>query len=472
LAAGDVVMLPTVSDVELEMLGLYFRENPQSAVADWYLYFHNNFLLGRPPEYDGQDFRLATMRKSLQSCLQAGKDHKLHFYTTTEQLADQFQRLNLGQNFGRLTFPVREVLRKPAPHSTSAPKHVVCAGGFRDERGQFALPEIVKAVWNDLLKPGRAQIFVQRDKPEWQVPLPEEARLCAPAGEPVVYHPHPLSTEDYNRLIQQADVGLLLHDAHSYYSRLSAVYQEYACAGIPVIVPAGCWLGDQVAEENHRHIEFILREARERVVPHEHPEWIESGSFLPGLAPGKLSFRGPAAPLIADVVVPRRATELVVQCRWLSPDGGGQYARISLESPKSGGQWQREAQFVVRPRGSARDLAVMFHVPAKWSGVRLVMENAFSAGAIAVSVPQLKFLAVPEAGETGLPTGNSGLSFAMRSEIPRLLREMLAHYSHYRARAQEKSADWCGRLTPDVTLAELLNGNVQRAETSRLNRAA
>src|SRR5207248_10728687 len=98
--------------------------------------------------------------------------------------------------------------------------------GFRDERGQFALPDIVRTVWNDLLKPGLAQIHVQRNKATWEVPLPEDAERCVAPHQPVVYHPHPLSTEAYNDLIRGADVGLLLHDAHSYYARLSAVFQE------------------------------------------------------------------------------------------------------------------------------------------------------------------------------------------------------------------------------------------------------
>jgi len=77
-----------------------------------------------------------------------------------------------------------------------------------------------------------------------------------------------------------------------------------------------------------------------------------------------------------------------------------------------------------------------------------------------------------EAGAAGLPTGNSGLSFAERSEIPRLLREMIAHYSHYRARAQEKSSEWCDRLTPNVTLSELLNTKAEQSLVVSLNRAA
>src|SRR5207253_1127145 len=101
------------------------------------------------------------------------------------------------------------------------------------------------------------QILVQRADAEWAVPLPEDASACSPPAMPIAYHPHPLSTEAYNHLIQHADVGLLLHDAHSYYSRLSAVFQEYRCVGVPVIVPAGCWIGDQIAEENIVHVKRV-----------------------------------------------------------------------------------------------------------------------------------------------------------------------------------------------------------------------
>ena len=300
LEPGDIVMLPTVSDLELAMLGAYFREDRRTAAAEWHLYFHNNFLIGRPPEYSAQDFRLATMRQSLHSCLEAGSGYKLRFYTTTPELADQFERLNLGVAFQPLTFPVREILRVVAPENAYGPKCVVCAGGFRDERGQFALPDIVRAVWDDLLKPGLAQIHVQRNKATWEVPLPEDAESCAPPHQPVVYHPHPLSTEAYNDLIRGADVGLLLHDAHSYFARLSAVFQEYVCAGIPVIVPAGCWLGDQIEEENFRSVERVVRERQSQKIAHDPIEWTTGGSVLAALARGKFSFGGPQSPLIAD----------------------------------------------------------------------------------------------------------------------------------------------------------------------------
>ncbi|MBW8884089.1 MAG: hypothetical protein JF612_04770 [Planctomycetia bacterium] len=352
------------------------------------------------------------------------------------------------------------------------PKRVVCAGGFRDERGQFALPEIVRGVWDDLLKPGLAQIHVQRSKPDWQVPLPEDAALCAPPKQPVVYHPHPLSTEAYNDLIRGADIGLLLHDAHSYYARLSAVYQEYVCAGIPVIVPAGCWLGEQIAEENFRYVEQVVRERQSQVAAHAPVEWTSGGSLLAALSRSKFSFRGAQSPLVGEIAIPPEATELVVACRWIAPNENGQFLRLSLEQQSTGGEWRRSAETVVGPRSDDRELAVMFHVAKQSSRVRLLFENAFASGTIAVSEPKVTLLAVPKAGELGLPSGKSGLSFSKRSEIPRLLREMIAHYSHYRRQAQEKAPQWRDRLTPAATWSQLMASTAENSPALSWSRAA
>jgi hypothetical protein len=468
LAPGDIVLLPTVSDLELEMLGRLFREKPETSVAQWHLYFHNNFLTGRPHEYDRQRFQLATMQKCMQSCLQGAKNHDIRFYATTEQLLDQFQRLSGGPQFSLLTYPARTALRNVVEERADGPKQVVCAGGFRDERGQFALPEIVRAIWDDLLKPARAQIHVQRDKPDWQVALPEEASSCAPPASPVVYHPHPLATEDYNRMMREADIGLLLHDARMYYQRLSGVFQEYRCAGIPTIVPAGCWLGEQVAEENFQHVDQTLRDWKKQIVAHAPPKWTNERNFLARLVRSKFSFRGKQSPLAAEIEIPRDGSELIVQWQWLAPLQFGQYARLSLQRPDGSGKWHREAQVVLGSRKSASDIGTIFHIRPEWRRVKLVFENAFAATPICISDPKITFLAV-QAGQAGLPTGNSGLSFAERSEIPRLLREMLAHYRHYRERAREKSKEWIDRLTPKVTLAQLRSApaNIPAANSSR-----
>src|SRR5439155_1437367 len=83
-----------------------------------------------------------------------------------------------------------------------------------DERGHFALPDIVRAISGDLLRPRLAQILVQRENPDWHVPFPEDSIACPPPVCPVLYQPPPLSRMAYNDLIRGAHVGFLLHDAH------------------------------------------------------------------------------------------------------------------------------------------------------------------------------------------------------------------------------------------------------------------
>ncbi len=472
LEKGDIVMLPTVSDVELEGLGTFLRENPTTAVAQWHLYFHNNFLVGRPHEYDGQRFRLDLMKKSLQACLEGGKDHDLRFYTTTEQLADQFDRLKLPASFQQLTFPVREALRGIARPTGKLPKRLVCAGGFRDERGQFTLPQIVSAIWSDVLKPGLAQIHVQRSDPNWQVPLPGGAASNS-ATPPIAYHPHPLSTEAYNQLIAEADLGLLLHEPHSYYSRLSAVYQEYVCAGIPVIVPAGCWLGDQLADENTRYIERLLAERQAQIVQHDATTWkAGSGKKLASLPGGRVSFRGPQWPLAAEVNPPNRVTELVVQFRCPEQQASGQYVRVVLEVQTGNGRWEQDAEALLGPGKASGNFATMFHLRPGLPGARVVLSNAFSNDSITIANPQLTMIAAADAGSSGLPLGQCGVSFAERSEIPRLIREVLNHYDHYRRRAQEKSPAWCRRLEPLSTLTQLTSPRTVRSIAAKIMQAA
>jgi hypothetical protein len=473
LEKGDIVILPTVSDVELEGLGTFLRENPATAVAQWHLYFHNNFLIGRPHEYDAQRFRIGLMTKSLQACLEGGKHHDLRFYTTTEQLADQFDRLKLPVSFQQLTFPVRETLRGVARPTGKLPKRLVCAGGFRDERGQFTLPQIVSAIWNDVLKPGHAQIQVQRSDPSWQVPVPEAAAAGNSATPPIAYHPHPLSTEAYNRLIAEADLGLLLHEPHSYYSRLSAVYQEYVCAGIPVIVPAGCWLGDQLADENTRYIEQLLTERQTQIVQHDATTWkAGSGKKLASLPGGRVSFRGSKWPLVAEISPSNRATELVVHFRWPEQQQAGQYVRVVLEKQTGDGRWELAAQVLLGPGKASANFATMFHLQPGLPGARVILSNAFCNEPITIANPQLTMIAAPDAGSSGLPLGQSGVAFSERSEIPRLIREVLNHYDHYRRRAQEKSPVWCRRLEPLSTLTELTSAPSARSITAKIMQAA
>ncbi len=81
------------------------------------------------------------------------------------------------------------------------------------------------------------------------------------ATPPVVYAPFPLDLERYAELVRSSDIGLLLYDSTRYYARCSGVLLEMLSAGVPVIVPGGCWLSEQIHDENQRHLRDIAARA-------------------------------------------------------------------------------------------------------------------------------------------------------------------------------------------------------------------
>ena len=70
-----------------------------------------------------------------------------------------------------------------------------------------------------------------------------------------------LSTEAYHRWLDTADLGLFLYEPHRYKARCSGVLLEMLGRGVPVIVPDGCWLAEQVRKAGgHRSIGFIYQD--------------------------------------------------------------------------------------------------------------------------------------------------------------------------------------------------------------------
>ncbi len=57
-----------------------------------------------------------------------------------------------------------------------------------------------------------------------------------------------LPSTEYDDLIAGCDLILLPYDADQYRSRLSAIFVDATCAGVPVVVPEGTWMSRQLEE--------------------------------------------------------------------------------------------------------------------------------------------------------------------------------------------------------------------------------
>ncbi len=102
---GDHAFFTTVSELELMGLALYLSKHPPSIQTTWHLQFHFNLFDGRTPEYAGQEYIGQAIRTCFLAALARLSYHRIHFYTTSETLADQYNRLGVGE-FHVLPYPV------------------------------------------------------------------------------------------------------------------------------------------------------------------------------------------------------------------------------------------------------------------------------------------------------------------------------------------------------------------------------
>jgi hypothetical protein len=182
LNEGDQVLCSTMSDMDLLGLTQFLRVHPESARAAWHLQFHFSVYCGRDPDYAGQDPNAQALRKRMKGALASIPQHRLHFYTTTDELGRQFNRLNVAK-FETLPWPVGRqfhtdethtkvagTLRVPSPGLRPANTlRVICAGAVRREKGSDQLGSLAKSLWRDLLEPRTVQLLFQLgQKRRWQ----------------------------------------------------------------------------------------------------------------------------------------------------------------------------------------------------------------------------------------------------------------------------------------------------------------
>jgi len=101
----DHAFLTTVSELELMGLAVYLSTHPKTIQTTWHLQFHFNLFEGRTPEYEKQDGIAKAIRSCFVAALSRLSDHAISFYATSEMLADQYNRLGVGE-FEVLPYPV------------------------------------------------------------------------------------------------------------------------------------------------------------------------------------------------------------------------------------------------------------------------------------------------------------------------------------------------------------------------------
>jgi len=121
------------------------------------------------------------------------------------------------------------------------PPHLLFVGGARVEKGYGLLPDLVGAL------AGEARFTMHSGPVDTAAdPLVQRAhrRLRALAKPGLTLLERPLPAAEYLSLLSVSDLVLLPYDARAYGPRSSGILAEARAAGVPAVVPAGCWMAD------------------------------------------------------------------------------------------------------------------------------------------------------------------------------------------------------------------------------------
>jgi glycosyltransferase involved in cell wall biosynthesis len=448
LAEGDHVFFASVSEIDVEGLAMFLQSAPASYRGiHWHLQFHLGIFEGRDPDYAEQRASREFMREIFLHALERIPEHPIHFYCTTRELTAQYEYLDVAP-FHTLPYPVHPLFLLPsAPKTSSDSVRIACLGHSRREKGYRELPIVVRKLWRDYLSKGRAQLVMQTRRRDLRRALDSTVTDLGAhsATPPVVYAPFPLDLERYAELVRSSDIGLLLYDSTRYYARCSGVLLEMLSAGVPVIVPGGCWLSEQIHDENQRH----LREIATRATPlkqmgSEALAW-PAGAAANGSA---VSFTDAEARCELDLIPGARS--LLLRFRWLEPSSRGTYAQLDFEQLDQHGAPLTSFAVIVGPGGDPAAIYTLFHLHENAARVRLKWRNAYDDGSISVDSVECRLFA------EHYPAGSVGLTAANMDQSGELLDDVLLHMDHYRQRSAAFAGHCAEYFNADQIVARLL----------------
>ena len=461
LEQDDHVCLPFCT--ELSLLGVleYLHRCPDAANATWHLYYHSSCLQGRPSGWDAQKRQANVMKLALRQAEELVEQGRLRFYATTPHVCDSLNELS-RVTFRYLPFPVEVGSTESSTNRpVGSPLRLLLGGQPRAEKGVTHRAEYVNSLWSRGLGSGELQLRMQQQPgtPPLEVPANVQHGLLHNEPAPVVFAPYPLSYEGYREFLRSADVGLLMYDGEAYYSRISSVMLELLCLGIPVIVPAGCWMGEIVAEANTRYLDRISQLWQPMAVdglPLSQSQRQSAGARNAGSQDqcGHIATGSTLIPQGASVWCPR--------FYWTGPESRGTYLHLDVLQTDRHGETVKHWAVVLHRSAETSLSSALFELHTQARTIHWSISDAYAAGAPPQGQMNSRFFARPVA----VPSGSIGLVAVDRGQVPALVTEVMAHYEHYQQEAKAYGAVLAQRHTAAAHLSQLLDCGVQSPQVA------
>ena len=449
LTREDIVFLTTLSDLEADGLYQFIRSRPDAKLANWHLQFHFPIFRGRTPDYENQlgqsEYLVRTLRK-LNTLAQTN----IHFYVTSDNLRDQYERT--GFEFEELPYPINPELRGTGTLSQPQLFRLAFAGAIRDEKGGDQVPRLIDQFDSQIQS--RIRLCVQKKRPKFLKRI-RQWFVKESMPEQVVNIPYPLSATDYLDHIKNSDIGLLTtYDSETYFPRRAGILGEYLAAGVPVIVPAGSWLSDQVEKCQRSYLRNL------------------DSTFAPSTIQPKTVSNQSTGKTVAVFDTNRIVQEChqqkfvtgVVAFDVEKPNGHGNYFRVKLlpasrqvEAQSSiAAHAEQVVGFERDSQNSSNQILVAFDL-SKTDGEKLQIEISSAYGSAEWQIENIRLRIF--SSEQVIPRSTVGLVASNASQTSNLSKEMIEQYGHYKKSAVDFSESWFEKHDPCLTFQTLINNS-------------
>jgi hypothetical protein len=439
---GDIVFIPTLSGVEL--MGLSELLKKRTPGPSWHLLFRRDIYPGREAGYPAEEWRVQGLRNSILGSAPKWKGHDVRFYTDTDELTKQHNRLGTVRF---QTVPIPHTHRQIESQGREVrPLRCVYVGDARREKGYHWIPRIVEDLWTDYVATGRLTFHLQSNfnvpqgEPEAVIAREQLEQLARRKAGAVELIKQPLTSEQYKKFLLGGDINLLLYDENNYYARSSGILVESLTAGMPVIVPAGSWLARQFLpavyswQTGLRDRSTIIRSyrledlrwqvhgsARTNPVVANQLNATQDGKAFTWIRINSVAGKQPAP------------THMVIELHY---SGAMNEGLLQVEQIDVHGNSLTGGPRLVEGDRERRAVA-WIDLDPRCSKAWLALGSASPSGSVSISDLRVDLVV---AGEH--PRSAVGVIYQSPSELPSLMRELIDHHDHYRATARDFAEGW------------------------------
>jgi hypothetical protein len=212
---------------------------------------------------------------------------------------------------------------------------------------------------------------------------------------------------------------------------------ELLTAGVPVVVPGGCWLGEQLAPGQQRYLKGLHQQLRQQQRLRQLP--LPVRTFELGVT-GSTEF---------SVSVSGLSSTLLLHWRWLAPQSSGTFLRIDCMAHDAAEHGMRAVQIAGRNPDDDEAWAIFRVLPGARATLRF--SNAYQGERLSIAACS----AFEITGEA-VPLGAAGLALGELSLAGGALSDIIDHITHYKYHAALLAQDFARHYNAPGVVAQLL----------------